>query len=228
MQLTMDTIGHVETDLPEKFGVPRQSGLVEALTGRIVFDPPYRRQEALREIEGFSHLWVLWVFSASVGQPWHFTVRPPRLGGNRRVGVFASRAPFRPNPIGLSCVRLLGVDRNAPDGPCLLVAGVDMTDGTPVLDVKPYVPVTDCRPQAEQGYTRTTRLHALTVVLPQPRPACLPADKEQALRGLLASDPRPGYEDDPEKVYGMTFAGLQITFRVENGCVQVLQIRPLT
>ena len=217
----MRPIGHIETDLPEKFGVPRQSGLVEELTGRVVLEPDFRRPEVFRELDGFSHLWLLWHFSECAGQPWHPTVRPPRLGGNRRVGVFASRAPFRPNGIGLSCVRLLRIDREAADGPCLWVAGVDMTDGTPLLDIKPYVPVTDLRPDAAQGYTAQTREHRLQVVLPDGADALLPPDKAAALRGLLAGDPRPGYEQDPDKRYGIAFAGHQVRFRVEGDVLTV-------
>lgn len=224
MDITMRPIGHLRTDLPEKFGVPRQSGLVEQLTGRIVFEPAFARQEAFRELEGFSHIWVLWHFSQCADAPWHPTVRPPRLGGNRRVGVFASRAPYRPNGIGLSCVRLVGIERGE-GGVQLLVAGIDMVDGTPVLDIKPYIPLTDCRPQATQGYTEQTRTHQLQVQWLPCAQGVLSPQQEQALHGLLQTDPRPGYEEDGEKSYGLAFADKQVTFTVQNGVLTVQKIQ---
>lgn len=216
-------IAHIESDFEEKFGVPRQSGLVEALTARVVFEPPYRRMEAVRGIEGFSHLWLIWQFSRTPCAQFRPTVRPPRLGGNRRVGVFASRAPYRPNGLGLSCVRLLGVE-NGARGPELLVGGADLLNGTPVFDVKPYVPLSDCRPEAAGGYTEITRKHSLDVRFPDELLALVPESKRAALMGVLACDPRPGYEDDPETVYGLSFAGLDVGFRVENNQCAVVRV----
>ena len=217
-------IAHVYTDFSEKFGIPRQSGLVEELCGRVVFTEEYRRPEALKRIEEFSHLWLIWQFSKAVTQDFRPTVRPPRLGGNERVGVFASRAPYRPNALALSCVKLLRVDYDAPDGPALIIGGVDMLSGTPVFDIKPYIPVADCHPEATQGYTRETREHALEVVIPRHLQALVPEDKLPSLIGVLKTDPRPGYEDDPAVTYGMAYAGLDVGFTVEKGVLTVTRI----
>lgn len=211
-------IARIESDFSEKFGIPRQSGLVGALTARVVFEPQYRRAEALREIEGFSHLWLIWQFSQALTQDFRPTVRPPRLGGNRRVGVFASRAPYRPNGLGLSCVRLLKVEDGA-----LVVAGADLLDGTPIFDVKPYIPYTDCHPEALPGYTAKTLEHRLAVDFPADMLALVPEDKREALLGVLACDPRPGYEDKPQEVYGLAFAGLDIGFQVKDGVLTVVR-----
>ncbi|MBQ2697891.1 MAG: tRNA (N6-threonylcarbamoyladenosine(37)-N6)-methyltransferase TrmO, partial [Clostridia bacterium] len=213
--LSFAVIGHIRTDLPEKFGLPRQSGLVEELTGTVVLEKPYRSPEALRGIEGYSHLWLLWVFSEAADKGWSPTVRPPRLGGNRRMGVFASRSPFRPNPIGMSAVRLLGIDRDAADGPLLQVAGIDMTDGTPILDIKPYLPFTDAIPDAAAGFSLPPDQGLLEVELPEPLSALLPEDKRAALIALLRQDPRPQYQEDGARVYGMSFAGREVRFTVE-------------
>ena len=217
-------IAHVYTDFAEKFGIPRQSGLVEELCGRVVFESEYRRKEAFRRIEEFSHLWLIWQFSKAVTQEFHPTVRPPRLGGNERVGVFASRAPYRPNSLALSCVKLLKVDWDAPDGPALIIGGVDMLSGTPVFDVKPYIPVADCRPEATQGYTRETREHLLTVEIGEEFLPLIPADKLSALRGVLQRDPRPGYQDDKNTVYGMEFAGMDVGFTVDKETLRVVRV----
>lgn len=225
-QHLISPIGHIRTDFPEKFGIPRQSGLVPQLTGRIVFLPEYRREEAFREIEGFSHLWVIWQFSKAEGDGFRPTVRPPRLGGNRRVGVFASRSPFHPNRLGLSCVRLDGLSLDDPEGPVLLVSGIDMLDGTPVFDVKPYVPLSDCVPDALQGYTGQTRTHSLEVRFEKGLDLVIPPEKLSALTGVLQNDPRPGYEDSPEKEYGLTFAGFDVGFRVEDGVLTVFRAGP--
>ncbi len=212
----MHIIARIRTDFPDKFGVPRQSGLAAALRGKVVFEPAFRSPEAVRRLEEFSHIWLLWEFSRARREGWHATVRPPRLGGNERVGVFASRSPFRPNPIGLSAVRLERVALEPQDGPVLYVAGVDMLDGTPVYDIKPYVPLTDCIADATEGYTKTTRAHALEVVFPPALLAQVPADKREALLSVLAQDPRPGYlQEDARRVYGVPFAGLDVKFRVE-------------
>lgn len=218
-------IAHIRTDFATKFGVPRQSGLVPALTARVVFEPEYRSADALRGIEGYSHLWLLWRFSAAVRDgTFSPTVRPPRLGGNERVGVFASRSPFRPNGIGLSCVTLSGVEYNVPEGPVLLVGGADLMDGTPILDVKPYVPYADCRPEATGGFTDSVTARTVRCIFPPELLEKVPPDKREALIGVLEQDPRPSYQDDPERVYGFGFAGREIRFRVENGVLTVLSV----
>ena len=223
-QVIIRPVAHIYTDFSEKFGIPRQSGLVEELCGRVVFEEEFRRPEALRRIEEFSHLWLVWQFSKAVTQEFRPTVRPPRLGGNERVGVFASRAPYRPNSLALSCVKLLRVDWDAPDGPALIVGGVDMLSGTPIFDVKPYIPVADCHPEATQGYTKETREHALQVVIPADLQQKVPEHKLSALIGVLKSDPRPGYEDNPSVVYGMAYAGLDIGFTVAGDTLTVTRI----
>ncbi len=220
----MEHIAHIRSDFPDKFGVPRQAGLVEALTATVVFAPPYRAIEALRGIEGFSHLWLLWEFSGSVRQGWSPTVRPPRLGGNGRMGVFATRSPFRPNPIGLSCVRLLGVERESPLGPLLHVAGADLVDGTPIYDVKPYVPYADCRPEATGGFAAAGQDYLLKVDIPAPALMGVPEDKREALRGVLAQDPRPAYQRDG-RMYGLRFAGLEVKFTVQGRTLTVRSIQ---
>ena len=216
-------VAHIQSDFPQKFGIPRQSGLVQALEARIVFEPPYRRREALREIDGFSHLWLIWQFSEALVEDFRPTVRPPRLGGNRRVGVFASRAPYRPNGLGLSCVRLLRVEE-AGDGPQLVVAGADLLDGTPIFDIKPYIPYSDCHPEALPGYTAQTAAHRLRVRCDQALLKQVPEDKREALLGVLACDPRPGYEDAPGQVYGLAFAGLDVGFQVQDGVLTVVRV----
>lgn len=219
MELICKPIATVRTPFPTKFGIPRQSGLVEQTEARILFEEPYRTPDALRGIEGYSHLWLLWLFSASVREGWSPTVRPPRLGGNVRVGVFATRSPFRPNPIGLSCVRLLRVE-----GCELVVAGADLMDGTPILDIKPYLPYTDARADAVGGFADEVRENNLRVHFPPELAEALPDDLRDALTGLLAEDPRPHYQDDPERIYGFPFAGYEVRFRVQNGEATVLSI----
>lgn len=224
MELVCRPIATIRTAFPTKFGIPRQSGLVEQPEARILFEESYRKQEALRGIEGYSHLWLLWLFSASrrdasAREDWSPTVRPPRLGGNERVGVFATRSPFRPNPIGLSCVRLLRVE-----GCELVVAGADLMDGTPILDIKPYLPYTDARPDAVGGFADAVRENALTVVFPPELEGKLPSELRDALTELLAEDPRPHYQDDPDRIYGFPFAGYEVRFRVRNGEATVLSI----
>ncbi len=221
---TLRPIARIQSDFSEKFGIPRQSGLVEALRARVVFAPEYRVREAFRGLEGFSHIWLVWGFSQNVGAGWSPTVRPPRLGGNVRMGVFATRSPFRPNPIGLSCVELLAIDYDAPDGPALVVGGADLLDGTPILDVKPYVPHADCRPQARGGFADAHREDRLAVDFPPRLEALVPPDKREALRGVLAGDPRPSYQRDPQRLYGLGFAGLQVRFTVEDGVLHVRQV----
>ncbi len=211
MELT--AIARVRSPFGSKFGVPRQSGLAEAVRSRLVFEPPFRSREALRGIEGFSHLWLIWGFSENVDRGWSPTVRPPRLGGNARVGVFASRSPFRPNPLGLSCVRLLGVDWDTPEGPVLRLGGADLLDGTPVYDIKPYVPHADCIEGAEGGFAAAVADDYMEVAAPQKLLERLPEDKRRGLLEALAQDPAPHYQDDPKRIYGFEYAGFEIKFR---------------
>ena len=210
----MKIIAHIHTEFPTKFGIPRQSGIVDALRATIVFEPEYRNPDALRGLEGFSHIWLIWQFSKGVRDKWSPTVRPPRLGGNTRMGVFATRSPFRPNPIGLSSVRLENIQLHTADGPILTVSGADLMDGTPIYDIKPFVPYADNHPDALGGFTQNTSGDVLRVDIPQQWLDCVPLEKQDALRGVLAHDPRPSYQDDPARVYGMAFAGLEVKFRV--------------
>ncbi|MBD5154023.1 MAG: tRNA (N6-threonylcarbamoyladenosine(37)-N6)-methyltransferase TrmO [Oscillibacter sp.] len=214
-------IAHINTDFKEKFGIPRQSGLVEALRASIIFEPEYRVPDAVRGLEEFSHIWLLWEFSRAHRENWSPTVRPPRLGGNKRVGVFATRSPFRPNALGLSAVRLEGVGTDGPDGPVLHVSGADLLDGTPIYDIKPYLPYADAIPKASGGFTDQTARRLLTVECPQELLAELPPEKREALLAVLAQDPRPSYQSDPDRVYGMAFAGAEIRFTVEGGTLTV-------
>lgn len=220
----MKIIARIYTDFKEKFGIPRQSGLADGLVGRIVFEEEYRRPEALRGIEGYSHLWLIWNFSESERDTWSPTVRPPRLGGNRRVGVFATRSPFRPNPIGLSSVRLLGVEDTAAEGKVLLVSGADLLDGTPIYDIKPYLAFTDSHPDAVCGFADGVRDYKLTVDLPEEISGRIEKGKLQGLITLLENDPRPSYQDDPERIYGMLFSDREIKFRVDGDRLIVTDI----
>ena len=224
-EVRMQIIARVRSDFSTKFGIPRQSGLVEELESRIVFEPEFRDANALRGIEQFSHLWLIWQFSANAEAGWSPTVRPPKLGGNARLGVFATRSPFRPNPIGLSAVRLAGVEQDPSLGTVLRVTGADLMDGTPILDIKPYVPYTDAHPDAAQGYTARTGEGRLRVEIPEALLARVPMDKRAALAGAPAQDPRPGYQDDPERVYGFPFAGMEVRFRVADGTLNVMDIK---
>ena len=217
-------IGHMMSDFSEKFGIPRQSGLVEELESLVVFEPEWRDENALRGIEGFSHVWLIWEFSQARREGWSPTVRPPRLGGNQRMGVFATRSPFRPNPLGLSCVRLLGVEKHPGYGTVLRVGGADLLDGTPIYDVKPYLPQADCHPEALGGFAESTPWHGLEVEMPPELLAKVPADKRRALLAVLAQDPRPSYQADPTRVYGMSFASLQIKFQVQDGMLKVVDV----
>ena len=218
------SIAHIRSDFPEKFGIPRQSGLVEELTATIVFEPEYRDPSAIRGLEGFSHLWLIWEFSKARREGWSPTVRPPRLGGNRRLGVFATRSPFRPNPIGLSCVRLIEVKQDRELGPALVVAGADLMDGTPIYDIKPYLPYADCKPEAAGGFAAQPKGADLEVDCPDALLTTVPEEKRAALLAVLAQDPRPQYQDDPSRVYGMAFAGLEVRFRVEDDRLTVTEI----
>ena len=220
----MDPIAHIRSQFPTKFGVPRQAGLVEGLRAAVVFEPEYRVPDALRGIEGFSHLWLIWEFSENKRAGWSPTVRPPRLGGNQRLGVFATRSPFRPNPIGLSCVRLERVELSTPDGPALYVSGADLVDGTPILDIKPYVPYADCHSEAAGGFAGEAPEGRLKVECPPGLLARVPEHCREALAGVLAQDPRPSYQNDPDRVYGFGFAGLEVRFRVRDGVLAVTEI----
>ena len=221
-QLTMHIIANIHSDFPTKFGIPRQSGLVEELTAKIVFTPDYRAPEAVRGLEDFSHIWLIWQFSKAVRENWSPTVRPPRLGGNTRMGVFATRSPFRPNAIGLSCVRLLKVEPNTPEGPVLTVAGADLMDGTPILDIKPYIPYADCQPEATGGFTDTAGDFLLKVEFPPELLSMVPEDRREALIGVLRHDPRPSYQRNAERVYGMEFAGVNVRFKVAGEVLTVV------
>ena len=223
-QLTMHIIANIHSDFPTKFGIPRQSGLVEELTAKIVFTPDYRVPEAVRGLEDFSHIWLIWQFSKAVRENWSPTVRPPRLGGNTRMGVFATRSPFRPNAIGLSCVRLLKVEPNTPEGPVLTVAGADLMDGTPILDIKPYIPYADCQMEATGGFTDTAGEFLFKVEFPPELLSMVPEDRREALIGVLRHDPRPSYQRNAERVYGMEFAGVNVRFRVEGEVLTVFEV----
>ena len=219
-------IARIHTDFPTKFGVPRQSGLIDSLESLIIFEPEYRDPLSLRGLEEFSHLWLIWQFSKAVRDTWSPTVRPPKLGGNHRVGVFATRSPFRPNAIGLSSVRLLEIEKHPQHGHVLRVAGADLMDGTPILDIKPYLAYTDSHPQATGGFTDRLELQPLQVFLPPELGEKLPEDKRAALIEVLAADPRPSYQHDPERVYGFFFGDWEILFSVDGDCLSVQEIRP--
>ena len=221
--ISMKAVARMRSDFPAKFGIPRQSGLVEALRSRVVFEPEYRNPEALRGLEGFSHVWLVWYASEAAREGWSPTVRPPRLGGNARMGVFATRSPFRPNPIGLSCVKLEEI-RFRPE-PELVVAGADLMDGTPILDIKPYVPYADCRPEAAGGFVASGGGETVRVECSREMLERAPAGKREALLGVLERDPRPSYQKDPARVYGMTFAGVEVRFRVCEGVLTVVEIK---
>lgn len=220
----MKIIARIQTDFPDKFGIPRQSGLVEGLEGKIIFEPEFRNPEAVRGLEEFSHIWLLWQFSENKKDHWDATVRPPRLGGNKRVGVFATRSPFRPNDIGLSCVRLIGIEQDEKLGMILKVQGADMVNATPIYDIKPYIPFVDCHPEASEGYTRETRMHELQVEFPQELLERFPLEKRKAVLGILAQDPRPAYIQNPERVYGVSFAGFNIRFQVDGEVLKVREV----
>ncbi len=220
----MKVIARIHTDFPTKFGIPRQSGIIASLQGRIMFEPEYRNPEAVRGLEDFSYIWLLWEFSKAVRDTWSPTVRPPRLGGNVRKGVFATRSPFRPNPIGLSSVRLEKVDIDPKLGPVLYVSGVDLMDGTPIYDIKPYITYTDSHPDAVSGFASTPAEFLLEVDFPEAILQKVPEYQRQSLIEVLAHDPRPQYQDDPERVYGMAFDKLEVKFRVQEGQIKVEEV----
>ena len=217
-------IARIRTDFPTKFGIPRQSGLVKELQGRIVFEPEYRNPEAVRGLEDFSHVWLIWEFSESKRDGWSPTVRPPKLGGNIRKGVFATRSPFRPNPIGLSAVKLEKVDIHPELGPVLHVSGADLMDGTPIYDIKPYIPYADCIPDAKGGFTRETDNSLLEVIFPENLLEIIPFEKQKAVMQILAFDPRPSYQEDEERIYGLEFAGFDVRFQVKGRVINVVEV----
>ena len=223
-------VAYIHTDFPTKFGIPRQSGLTGDLEAKIVFEPEFSNPEAIRGIEEFSHLWLIWEFSENVRKPgnWSATVRPPRLGGNMRVGVFATRSPFRPNPLGLSVVKLKRVEYLENGAPVLVVTGADMMDGTPVFDIKPYVPFADSHPEAKGGFTDQTKEYELAVEIPEKLLEFLPEEKRDPLRAVLAQDPRPSYQEDPDRVYGMEFAGYEVKFTVSEKVLHVKSVEKCT
>jgi tRNA-Thr(GGU) m(6)t(6)A37 methyltransferase TsaA len=222
--LNIQIIAKMRSDFPTKFGIPRQSGLVEELESTVVFEPEFRNPDALRGIEGYSHLWLIWQFSQAVRQDWSPTVRPPRLGGNTRMGVFATRSPFRPNHLGLSCVRLLGVEHTESEGTVIHVAGADLMDGTPIVDIKPYIPYSDSFPDALGGFTDSAEDFILEVVFPENLLKVFPENKRQAAIGVLSHDPRPSYQRKPDRVYGLGFAGFDIRFTVEEKVLTVCDV----
>ena len=224
MDVNIQVIARMHSDFATKFGIPRQSGLVEELRSTIVFEPEYRNPDALRGIEEFSHLWIIWQFSEAVRQGWSPTVRPPRLGGNTRMGVFATRSPFRPNNLGLSSVKLLGVEHTEQYGTVLHVGGADLMDGTPIFDIKPYIPYGDCHVDATGGFTDRAGEFLLRVNFPDELLKSLPGDKREAAIGVLSHDPRPSYQRKPDRVYGLTFAGFDIRFRVEEDVLTVVEV----
>ena len=222
-------IAFIRTEFPEKFGVPRQSGLARNLKGRIIFEPEYRNPDALRGLDGFSHIWLIWEFSANrTTSQWQPTVRPPRLGGNAHMGVFATRSPFRPNPLGLSCVKIHSVELSTPDGPVVTVLGADLMDGTPIYDIKPYIRYADSRPEAVCGYVDALEERSLKVVFPSELSAKI-ADTEviPSLVETLRLDPRPSYHDDPQREYGLSFAGYNIRFHVSGNVLEVTDVAPI-
>ena len=223
-EFSMRVIARIHSDFSTKFGVPRQSGLVDALESTVVFEPEYRNPDALRGLEDFSHLWLVWVFDKAVRRDWSPTVRPPRLGGNRRMGVFATRSPFRPNPIALSSVKLAGIEQTAEQGPVLHIRGADLMDGTPILDIKPYIPYADAHPEALGGFAAVPAGETLEVIIPPELLKKIPPKRREALRGVLAQDPRPHYQDDPGRIYGFGFAGMEVKFSVEGTCLTVREI----
>lgn len=219
----MKIIAHIRTDFPEKFGVPRQSGLVKELTGKIVFEPEYRNPDALRGIEGYDYLWLLWKFEGVEREKWSPTVRPPRLGGETHMGVFATRSPFRPNPIGLSSVKLEGVEQSA-EGPVLLVSGIDLRDNTPIYDIKPYLPYVDSHPGARGGFAEEKADYALQVEFPEHLLEKIPVAKQSAIIEVLKQDPRPAYHEDASRRYGVAFAGYDVRFYVSEGVLTVVEV----
>lgn len=223
----MEIIAHIHTDFPAKFGIPRQSGLVEELKGKIIFEPEYRNPDAFRGLEGFSYIWLIWQFSGTKRRSWSATVKPPRLGGNKRMGVFATRSPFRPNDIGLSSVRLEKLEFDPELGPVLYVAGADLMDGTAIYDIKPYLPYTDSHPQAASGFAGDVMDYELEVVFPNEWLRMIPQEKREAIIAILKQDPRPSYHDMPDRIYGVEFAGFDVRFTVQDQVLSVCEVEDL-
>lgn len=227
MEFTVKPIAHIKSDFSSKFGIPRQSGLVDELEATVIFEPEFRNPDALRGIEGYSHIWLLWLFSECAEKEWSPTVRPPRLGGNKRMGVFASRSPFRPNSIGLSCVKLLGVEETENHGHILRVSGADLLDGTPIIDIKPYLPYVDSHPEASGGFALQEKEGSLEVDFPEHLMSDIPQDKQKALTAVLKQDPRPQYQDDAERIYGLEFAGYDVRFRISDKVLTVVEVEKI-
>ena len=225
--VNINIIARMRSDFPTKFGIPRQSGLVSSLRSTIVFEPEYRNADALRGLEDFSHLWIIWQFSEAVRTEWSPTVRPPRLGGNTRMGVFATRSPFRPNNLGLSSVKILGLEQTEHMGTVIHVAGADLMDGTPIFDIKPYIPYSDCHTDATGGFTDNAGEFLLKVEFPAELLALLPEDKRDSAIGVLSHDPRPSYQRKPDRVYGLSFAGFDLRFCVREDTLTVLEVNPI-
>ena len=225
--VNIHVIARMKSDFPGKFGIPRQSGLVEQLHSTIIFEPEFRNSDALRGLEDFSHLWIIWQFSEAVRKDWSPTIRPPRLGGNTRMGVFATRSPFRPNNLGLSSVKIIGLEQTEKHGTVIHVAGADLMDGTPIFDIKPYIPYSDCHPEASGGFTDTAKDFILEVNVPDELLNKLPPAKREALLGVLSHDPRPSYQNSPDRVYGLSFAGFDIRFTVVEKTLCVLEVTAL-
>lgn len=223
-EISFKIIAKIKSDFDTKFGVPRQSGLVPSLKSRIRFEPEFRNADALRGLEGFSHLWIAWIFSENIRETWSPTVRPPRLGGNKRLGVFATRSSFRPNPLALSCVKIEEIHLDGDEGPEIVVSGADLMDGTPIVDIKPYIPYTDARPEAIGGFTDSVFKNRLHVNAPAEILNKLESEKRDALVAVLEQDPRPAYQDDPERIYGFSFAGREIKFKVNHDTLELISI----
>ncbi len=224
--LQLKVIAHIRTDFPEKFGIPRQSGIINALKARIIFEAEYRNADALRGLEGFSHIWLIWGFLGTERDSWSPMVKPPRLGGNKRMGVFATRSPFRPNPLGLSSVKLEGIEMTPEYGPVLLVSGADLMDHTPIYDIKPYLPYTDSHPEALSGFADPVKDYALQVTFPESLLALIPGEHHEAVFAILGHDPRPSYHNDPERIYGFAYAGFNIRFTVQEDQLTVCEVMP--
>jgi tRNA-Thr(GGU) m(6)t(6)A37 methyltransferase TsaA len=222
--LSLKVIARIHTDFPTKFGIPRQSGLIDSLKGVIVLEPEYRNPDAVRGLEGFSHIWLIWGFSESIRNTWSPTVRPPRLGGNKRIGVFATRSPFRPNAIGLSSIKLDGIEFNTEDGPVLHVSGADLMNNTPIYDIKPYITYTDSHPEAVGGFVDPLKDYLLEVTFPKELLEVIPEERREAIIGVLSHDPRPSYQNDPERIYGLEFAGFDIRFTVRDSILTVCEV----
>ncbi|WP_418752173.1 tRNA (N6-threonylcarbamoyladenosine(37)-N6)-methyltransferase TrmO [Frisingicoccus sp.] len=220
-------IAYIRNDFPDKFGIPRQSSLINTLKAEIVFEPEYRNPEAFRGLEDYSHIWLIWGFSENMKSNWTATVRPPRLGGNTRMGVFATRSPFRPNPLGLSSVRLESIELHSEHGPILHILGADLMNGTPIFDIKPYLPYADSHPEASEGFAGPLKNYSLRIECAPELLEHVPSDKQEALLAVLAQDPRPSYQNNPERIYGLRFAGMEIKFRVENDVLYVIHIKHL-